>query len=89
MSGLEASRDASDEPGNGMRPAKAVAAAALIAELNANTDLAWLVERVVQSDLPWVVVPAAAQAAWAERDPIGWRKVWAWLETNGITVIRA
>jgi hypothetical protein len=79
---------ASGEPANGTRPAKSIEVDALLAELNGNTDLAWLVERVVRNKLPWVVVPAAAQLAWAERDPIGWNKVLAWLAVNGITVIR-
>lgn len=74
--------------GNGERPAKSAEIEALLAELNASTDLAWLVERVVRNHLPWVVVPGAAQDAWAERDPAGWKKVLAWLEANGITVIR-
>jgi hypothetical protein len=61
---------------------------ALLADLKGDTDLAWLVERVVRNNLPRVVVPAAAQEAWATRDPTGWKKVLAWLEVNGITVIR-
>ena len=60
----------------------------LLAELNADTDLAWLVERVVRNRLPRVVVPRAAQEAWAARDPAGWKKVLAWLEVSGIAVIR-
>ena len=79
--------DPSGEPGNGTRPARSVEVDALLADLNANTDLAWLVERVVRNNLPWVVVPAAAQDAWAARDPIGWKKVLAWLEVNGIAII--
>src|SRR6266481_5863171 len=39
---------------------------ALLAQLKSSTDLAWLVERVVRNDLPWVVVPAAALRAWEE-----------------------
>lgn len=78
----------SEDSANGERAAKSVEIEALLAELNANTDLAWLVERVVRNHLPWVVVPGAAQDAWAQRDPTGWNKVLAWLEANGITVIR-
>jgi hypothetical protein len=63
-------------------------AAALLAELSSNTDLAWLVERVIRNDLPWVVVPAAALRAWEERDPVGWAKVTAWLAANDVAVIR-
>ena len=78
----------SAEPGNGSRPAKSAEVEALLADLKANTDLAWLVERVVRYSLPWVVVPGAAQDAWAARDPVGWKRVRAWLEANGIAVIR-
>ena len=63
------------------------AADALLAELGGNTDLAWLVERVIINDLPWVVVPAAALRAWEERDPVGWAKVTAWLAASGVAVI--
>lgn len=76
------------ESGNGTRPARSIGADALLAELKANTDLAALVERVVRNKLPWVVVPLAAQEAWAERDPAGWTKVTEWLALNGIAVIR-
>jgi hypothetical protein len=50
--------------------------------------LAWLIERVVRNDLPWVVVPDTALEAWEKRDPIGWKKVAEWLATNDIAVIR-
>ena len=60
---------------------------ALLAELGGNTDLAWLVERVIANDLPWVVVPAAALRAWEERDLVGWAKVTAWLAASGVAVI--
>jgi hypothetical protein len=61
---------------------------ALLAELNPNTDLAGLVERVARNNLPWVVVPAVALAAWEERDPAGWVKVSAWLAAKGVTIVR-
>jgi len=61
---------------------------ALLAQLKSSTDLAWLVERVVRNDLPWVVVPAAALRAWEERDPVGWAKVSAWLAANKVGVVR-
>jgi hypothetical protein len=67
---------------------RSVGADALLAELKADTDLAALVERVVWNKLHWVVVPLAAQEAWAARDPAGWRKVSEWLALNGIAVIR-
>ena len=62
--------------------------AALLAELSRTTDLAWLVERVAQDHLPWVVVPEAALAAWEQRDPVGWAKVAAWLAAKRVTVVR-
>lgn len=62
--------------------------AQLVAELSPNSDLVWLVERVSRADLPWVVIPATAITAWAERDPAGWEKVSAWLAVQGITIVR-
>ena len=82
------SQRASGQSRNGTRAATATQAAALLAGLKGNTDLASLIERVVRSDLPWVVVPDAALQAWETRDPIGWKKVAEWLATNGIAVIR-
>jgi len=61
---------------------------ALLAQLNSSTDLAWLVERVVRNDLPWVVIPTAALRAWERRDPVGWAKVSAWLAANNVAVVR-
>ena len=68
--------------------ATTAATAALLAELNPNTDLAWLVERVAQNNLPWVVVSAAAVEGWEDRDPFGWAKVSAWLAVKGVTIVR-
>jgi hypothetical protein len=48
--------------------------AALLAELNSNTDLAGLVERVARNNVPWLVIPAVALTAWEERDGEGWAK---------------
>ena len=62
--------------------------AALLAQLNRSTDLAWLVERVCRNNLPWVVVPGSALTAWQQRDPAGWEKVSAWLGAKGITIVR-
>jgi hypothetical protein len=62
--------------------------AALLTELNPSTDLASLVERVYRNDLPSIVVPALAIAAWEQRDPSGWAKVRTWLETKGVTIVR-
>jgi hypothetical protein len=60
----------------------------LLADLKTNTDLAWLVERVARNNLPWVVVPAKALDAWAERDPVGWSNVSDWLAAKGVAIIR-
>jgi len=62
--------------------------AALLVELNPNTDLAGLVQRVARNNLPWVVVPAVALKAWEERDPAGWAKVSAWLAAKGVAIVR-
>jgi hypothetical protein len=69
-------------------PAALAAATALLAELNSDTDLAVLVERVVRNRAPRVVVPAAALRGWEERDPLGWAKVSAWLTANDVAVVR-
>lgn len=60
----------------------------LLAELNPNTDLAWLVERVCRSSLSQVVVSAPALTAWQQRDPAGWEKVSAWLAAKGVAIVR-
>jgi hypothetical protein len=62
--------------------------AELLAELSPNSDLAWLVERVSRTDLPWVVIPGAAITAWEARDPAGWEKVLEWLAVRGVTIVR-
>ena len=61
------SEQRSDVPGRA-----ATQTAQLLAELSPNSDLAWLVERVSQTDLPWVVIPGTAITAWEGRDPAGW-----------------
>ena len=76
------------EPLSDAGAATRAAPAALLAELKANTDLAWLVERVARNNLPRVVVSAAAVKAWEDRDPLGWTKVSAWLAANGVAVVR-
>jgi len=76
------------EPRSDAGAATPAATAALLAELNPNTDLAWLVERVARNNLPWVVVSATAVEAWEDRDPLGWAKVSAWLAANGVAVVR-
>lgn len=62
--------------------------AGLLAALKPNTDLAWLVGRVVRNKPPIAVVPDAALTAWEERDPAGWATVSAWLSANGVTIVR-
>lgn len=77
------SEQRSDVPGHA-----ATQAAQLLAELSPNSDLAWLVERVSQTDLPWVVIPGTAITAWEGRDPVGWEKVSEWLAGRGVTIVR-
>jgi 2-keto-4-pentenoate hydratase/2-oxohepta-3-ene-1,7-dioic acid hydratase in catechol pathway len=60
----------------------------LIAELGSKTDLAALVKRVSQNDLPRVVVSSAAVAAWTQRDPAAWTRVSQWLTAKGIAIVR-
>ena len=77
------SEQRSDVPGYA-----ATQTAELLAELSPNSDLAWLVERVSRTDLPWVVIPGAAITAWEGRDPAGWEKVSEWLAVRGTTIVR-
>lgn len=83
MGAIKESTNPSRDAGDTLTPT-----AALIAELNSNTDLPSLIERVVRNSLPWVVIPAAALTAWEERDPAGWAKVSAWLAVNEVTIVR-
>ena len=53
-----------------------------------SAELAWLVERVCQNNLPWVVVTSSALTAWQERDPTGWEKVSGWLAAKGVAIVR-
>ena len=64
-----------------------MAPAGLLADVELNADLAWLVERVTQSQLPWVVVSRTAVARWTVRDPIGWSKFEQWLDAQGVTLV--
>jgi hypothetical protein len=77
----------SPEPRSDAGSAMPTPTAELLAELNPNTDLAGLVERVARSDVPWLVIPAAALTAWEERDGAGWAKVVAWLAAKGVTIV--
>jgi hypothetical protein len=60
----------------------------LLDDLGADTDLARLVRRVCQDQVPWVVVSSAAVAGWMQRDPKGWQKVSDWLATQGVALVR-
>jgi hypothetical protein len=60
----------------------------LLDDLGADTDLARLVHRVCQYQLPWVVVSSAAVTGWMQRDPKGWQKVLDWLAAQGIALVR-
>ena len=60
----------------------------LLDDLGADTDLARLVRRVCQEQLPWVVVSSGAIEGWTQRDPEGWRKVSSWLADQGIALVR-
>lgn len=78
----------SPEPRTDPDSAMSTPTAALLAELNPNTDLPGVVERVARNNVPWVVIPAAALTAWEERDGEGWAKVAAWLAVKGVTIVR-
>jgi hypothetical protein len=60
----------------------------LLADHELSTELAWLVERVCQTNLPWVVVAGSAVVGWQERDPVGWEKVSGWLTAKGVAIVR-
>lgn len=60
----------------------------LLDDLGADTDLARLVRRVCQDQLPWVVVSSTAVAAWMRRDPKSWQKVADWLAAQGVALVR-
>ena len=60
----------------------------LLADLGSDTDLAVLVRRVCDDQLPWVVVSSAAVTAWMRRDPAGWEKVSTWLDAQGVALVR-
>lgn len=79
----------SSEPATFRRSTHAATRTAeLLAELGPNRDLVWLVERVAQTNLPWVVIPGTAITAWGERDPAGWEKVSDWLAGRGVAIVR-
>lgn len=63
-------------------------AADLLDDLGPDTDLARLVRRVCQEQLPWVVVSSRAIEGWTQHAPEGWRKVSTWLADQGIALVR-
>ena len=60
----------------------------LIATLGSKTDLAALVKRLSQKDLPCLVVSSAAVAAWTRRDPAAWARVSHWLAAKGVAIVQ-
>jgi hypothetical protein len=60
----------------------------LPADLGSNPDYAWLVQRVSQDRLPWVLVPRAAVAHWTAQDPEGWAKVLRWLHEQRVALVQ-
>ena len=62
--------------------------ARLLAGLSPHSDLAWLVERVSRTKLPWVVIPGTAITRWETRDPAGWEQVSKWLAESAVTIVR-
>ena len=59
----------------------------LLTDPNLSPDLILLVERVRQTNQPWVVVASTALSAWQERNPVGWEKVSKWLASNGVAIV--
>lgn len=60
----------------------------VLATLTPCTDLVRVVERVSRAKLPYVVVTAAAEAAWAAKDPAGWARVREWLAAQRAQIVR-
>lgn len=60
----------------------------LLATLTPGTDLARVVERVCRERLSYVIVPPAAEAAWAAKDPAGWARVREWLAAQHTQILR-
>ena len=53
----------------------------------ADSGLAAIVEAVLREEGPYKVVPAAGVEAWRAREPRLWRKVAAWLDERGVTLV--
>ena len=73
------------------QPARApldASADALLATLDADTDLAYLVKRVCAHAMPRIVVSGAALTGWQRRDPEGWARVVEWLTAKGVAIVR-
>ena len=60
----------------------------LLATLTPRTDLVRVVERVCRARLSCIIVSAAAEAAWAAKDPAGWARVREWLAGQGTQIVR-
>lgn len=54
----------------------------------AGSGLAAVVERVLREETPYAVVSAAGVEAWRTREPGLWRKVAAWLDERGVTLVQ-
>lgn len=60
----------------------------LLAQLRGSrSDLARIVESAARSELAFIVVPAGAVRAWAEREPSAWDLVRSWLTDQGKAVV--
>lgn len=51
------------------------------------TDLARFVEAAKRTDLPYLVIAAAAVRAWERREPDSWARFSAWLAAQGKSVV--
>jgi hypothetical protein len=56
--------------------------------LTPGTDLVRVVARVCREQPPYIIVSAAAEAAWAEKDPTGWSRVREWLAARRGRIVR-
>ena len=74
--------------GPGDSPTSRLTTQELLATLTPGTDLVRVVERVCRARLSHVVVSAAAEAAWAAKDPAGWARVREWLAGQRAQIVR-
>ena len=52
------------------------------------TDLARLVETVIRSKPPYVVVPIQAVVSWERREPDHWARVSDWLADSNVSLVK-